>query len=160
MNILAERSSQCTALVFCEWIIHLSRVTAGKIVFLMNFSPAMNTKLSVSQFLQNLNNHRPLLRSCDLYWPMRALHFRVYCVSKYWPSLNILCGYRTWLHTAHWVKASEFSQKWFFSNHLNGFFSISQQDKVFYALFVLQSKLRELRESRQSAESADGSPNV
>ena len=82
LNILAESSSQCTALLFCEWIIHLSRVTAGKIVFLMNFSPAMNTKLS----------------SVSSQVSSTASEFAIY-----WPGLNISCGYTTWLHTAHLV---------------------------------------------------------
>ena len=81
LNILAESSSQCTALLFCEWIIHLSGVTAGKIVFLMNFSPAMNTKLSVSSQVSSAASEFAL----------------------YWPGLNISCGYTTWLHTAHLV---------------------------------------------------------
>ena len=77
--------------------------TAGKIGFLMNFSPARNTKGSASQW--------PIRAQCSCHvirtdqWDARNTKLSAQCLGccrvccKYWPALNISCGYRTWLHT-------------------------------------------------------------
>ena len=129
-------------------------------------------------------SHRPwiqsslCLSSCRI-WPIIGLYSgHVICIDqwelsiseftvlvKYWPcSEYFIKGLCCTLHTGskHWycLKSKFGLNSITFSNHLNTWLSISQQNIVFYALSVLQCKLRELRERwecwKRSDEGTDG----